>query len=581
MFMGKWVKKSGIIIIVAFIFLTVAGVMATIDHERLGVADEGLAFVTGILQITHDALEGEPAYTQIVDWIPCWGVNPWSADGTKIVYQSQPEYTNGSTGSGGSSSYNEICIINADGTGYQRLTDNDVCDTHGNFTPDGTKIVFQREGGTDTGNTEIYIMNVDGSDQESLSMAHGGYADCSSCGESKPIVSPDGRKIAFRHESSIWVMNIDGTNPRRVSGNLNGCTKHSWSPDSNWVLFNGSLCDEEDICGQKVFKARHDGVALVNLSGAEEMPWCENWAAWSPDGTKISFHRGNNNRDTEDEDISEIWIMNADGSGRQRLIGAIPDTFSDGEWACGPHSWSPDSKYIVFKKYLDEDSPLYIVNISTFAVTKLTAGYRDGRMWWGPDGTKILFKEYTSGTQRDGGQYNRDLLVLNLTGNFAYTNEAPSAPSLSSPTSGSTIADTMADLKWRASIDPEGTAVRYRVQIATNEDFTENFREYEVDDTGSLIGILAALPIFALFGWGAITRRKKPMMLAIGLIMAATLVVGCSSGGDAYYLGDEVSLEIANLEEGTTYYWRVFAIDEQGRMSDPSQTWSFTVPADL
>jgi hypothetical protein len=53
---------------------------------------------------------------------------------------------------------------------------------------------------------------------------------------------------------------------------------------------------------------------------------------------------------------------------------------------------------------------------------------------------------------------------------------------------------------------------------------------------------------------------------------------GCSSGGNPLYAGKELSLEVTNLEEGSTYYWRVIACDEQGKFSAPGETWSFTVP---
>jgi len=80
------------------------------------------------------------------------------------------------------------------------------------------------------------------------------------------MVSPDGTKIAFRHGSAIYVMNIDGSNPVKVSANLNGPTKHSWAPDSVWVLFNASKCASEDECGQNIFKVRYNGKDLTQLT---------------------------------------------------------------------------------------------------------------------------------------------------------------------------------------------------------------------------------------------------------------------------------------------------------------------------
>jgi Tol biopolymer transport system component len=538
-------KRVGLkkFIFFVFIFLTVTGVVGfalpiylapPINHGTLGVVDTSI--VDNILQITT----GTPETPTAKDWIPCWGVNPWSYDGQWVVYHSQ-------IGGGSSNQRNEICIVKADGTGFQRLTNNSECDTHGNFTPDGTKIIFQRDVVTDKSSedhAEIWIMNRDGSNQHSLTQAHGGPVIPGGC-EQKAMVSLDGKKIAFRactgsssddESGQLWVMNIDGTNPIKVSGALTKNTKHSWSPDSKWILFSSeigygpttptiaakkvantitsykaggdtipdqftfvdqSLVGDHDwissnpitvsginaptgisitsvkndggnyyynindggwqktgtvnngdivkvflysgdggsiydatvtiggvsdtfnittavVSASRIFKVRPNGADLTMLSEDVADVACENWAAWSPSGDMISYHR----RGNDSNDFSELWIMNTDGTEKQVLVSAIPDGEVDDEWVCGPHSWNPFSTHIVFKKNLDH-SPLFIINVNTREISQLTDGYPDGRMWWGPDGKKILFHEYTSsgttsGTSRDGGLYSSDLLVLNL-----------------------------------------------------------------------------------------------------------------------------------------------------------------------
>lgn len=47
-------------------------------------------------------------------------------------------------------------------------------------------------------------------------------------------------------------------------------------------------------------------------------------------------------------------------------------------------------------------------------------------MWWGPSGDKILFHEYNSSgyytqASRDGGLYQNDLLIINMSSNFSYS----------------------------------------------------------------------------------------------------------------------------------------------------------------
>ena len=62
---------------------------------------------------------------------------------------------------------NEIYIMNVDGSGQTRLTNNSVQDFIPSFSPDGSKIAFTSEQ-DDNGEGEIYIMNVDGSGQVNL-----------------------------------------------------------------------------------------------------------------------------------------------------------------------------------------------------------------------------------------------------------------------------------------------------------------------------------------------------------------------------------------------------------------------------
>lgn len=59
----------------------------------------------------------------------------------------------------------EIYIMNVDGSGQVRLTNNPAIDVFPSFSPDGSKIAFASYR---DGNAEIYIMNVDGSEQVRL-----------------------------------------------------------------------------------------------------------------------------------------------------------------------------------------------------------------------------------------------------------------------------------------------------------------------------------------------------------------------------------------------------------------------------
>jgi Tol biopolymer transport system component len=102
--------------------------------------------------------------------------------------------------------------MNADGTNVARLTNHAAFDQQPAWSPDGSKIAFvsQRDG-----NSEIYVMHADGSNQTRLTDD-----------DANPAWSPDGRKIAFasnRGENDNWDIYVmpadgsDGDNPTRLT----------------------------------------------------------------------------------------------------------------------------------------------------------------------------------------------------------------------------------------------------------------------------------------------------------------------------------------------------------------------------
>ena len=76
----------------------------------------------------------------------------WTPDG-KLIYSTI------ATGNA------DIWIVNADGTGETRLTNNLAFDEDPGWSPDGTKIAFDTDR---DGNFETYAMNADGTNQTRL-----------------------------------------------------------------------------------------------------------------------------------------------------------------------------------------------------------------------------------------------------------------------------------------------------------------------------------------------------------------------------------------------------------------------------
>lgn len=78
------------------------------------------------------------------------------------------------------------------------------------YSPDGKYIVFSSIG---NGNSDIYIMNADGSNAKRLTQTSGS--------ETESSFSPDGKKIAFAStgagKTNIYTMNIDGSQVTQIT----------------------------------------------------------------------------------------------------------------------------------------------------------------------------------------------------------------------------------------------------------------------------------------------------------------------------------------------------------------------------
>jgi dipeptidyl aminopeptidase/acylaminoacyl peptidase len=107
----------------------------------------------------------------------------------------------------------------------------------------------------------------------------------------------------------------------------------------------------------------------------------------SPDGKWVLTSVSEPAYDEKDE-LSDIWILPADGSAKPRRLTA-------GKGGESGASWSPDGRKIAFtaKRDGDEANQLYVLDLSggeAQRVTKLTLGARAPE--WSPDGKTILFQ---------------------------------------------------------------------------------------------------------------------------------------------------------------------------------------------
>ncbi len=164
---------------------------------------------------------------------PAHDVKPqWSPDGKKIAFQTTRH------------GKEEIYVMNSDGINETRLTNNPALDICLSWSPDGKKIAFasKRDGNSEIfyGNCEIYVMNADGSNQTRLTNNPSFDMAPSWSPDGKKIafyslrndVPPekDARQWWYELNAEIYVMNVDGSEQKNITNNPAYDGYPSWSP---------------------------------------------------------------------------------------------------------------------------------------------------------------------------------------------------------------------------------------------------------------------------------------------------------------------------------------------------------------
>ena len=301
----------------------------------------------------------------------------------------------------------EIYVMNADGSGQRRLTRNPKAPTDGEWcepctdefgvlSPDGRKIAFSsyRDSTYADDVPEIYVMNADGSGQRRLTRNKGGGF---------PVWSPNGRRIAFisqpdYSEGEVYVMNADGSGQRNLTRDAADDQSPTWSPDGRKIAF-----ERDGDSFEEIFVMNADGSdqsRLTHKFGSDIFP------VWSPSGRKIAFTSPGSGG------YENVFVMNADGSDQRNLTqtpAAHDSTGVSDPTTRFAGAWSPNGRRLAFTSERDGNTEVYVMNADGSGQRNLTQDPADDIVGtWSSDGRRIVFT-----SNRDG---NSEVYSMNADG---------------------------------------------------------------------------------------------------------------------------------------------------------------------
>jgi TolB protein len=244
-----------------------------------------------------------------------------------------------------------------DGRTVTQLTTDPSDDLMPAISPDGSMVAFASNR---NGNWDIFVMPFTGGAPTQLTS--------DSDEEVQPTWAPDGKRLAFSRKNGrtgtweIWI--VDSTAPGVRTFVCEGFLPR-WSPaaEKDSILFQRARQRGSRLYGVWTIDiVRGEGMNPTEVVSSKNAAVLQ--PNWSPDGTRIVFTTVvNPSPDSEWPEQSDIWVVNADGTGR---VGLTNSRFRNMQ-----PSWGGDGRvYFVSNRNGVEN----IWSIATDGTTKAAEG---------------------------------------------------------------------------------------------------------------------------------------------------------------------------------------------------------------
>ncbi len=242
--------------------------------------------------------------------------------------------------------------------------------------------------------------------------------------ESRPLYSPDGKKLAFvstrTGAGNIYILTLATGGLQRLTYSEVADRLDGWSADGQWIYFTSGV---NDVAGQgDIFRVKAAGGTPLEVSAERYMNEFE--SAPSPDGTQIalmakgisSSQWWRNGHAHIDE--TEVWLKPvAQGGAYRKLLPAD----AKHAWPM----WSGDGRTLYFMSDASGAENIWAAPVSGGAAKEVTH-FKQGRVLWpsmGAGGKTIVFERDFSVWRMDvaSGKAEKVAIELRGSGNAAGT----------------------------------------------------------------------------------------------------------------------------------------------------------------
>jgi len=243
--------------------------------------------------------------------------------------------------------FNQLCMINADGTGYQQLTKLEAHSYYPVYSPLGGSVVYASN--QNGGFFDLFLFIFDGARLIRLTNNIGNVIS--------PSFSPDGSRVLFANRAaegptSLWTISATGENADLLYAGPNTIVATDWSPLGDRIAFAMQV-DQPDA--YEIFIMDADGANVRQLTRG--LPGIGGSVDWSPDGRYLLIYAG----PPGDKNIFMIDV--AAETAAQLTIGG-------NNAAC---SFSPDGQWIAFNSLRNNDqADIFIMRTDGSDVRQVT-----------------------------------------------------------------------------------------------------------------------------------------------------------------------------------------------------------------